>query len=93
MMGAAPKLDLEWLLDLLAERVAAKLAAQESREAKIKPRLLTVSAAAEYLSRSSHSVRHLIAAGKLPVVKLDQRIFLDLKDLDRIIEGCKERVL
>ena len=89
-MVPPPRLDLDWLLDALAERVVTKLTSQALPEPKLKPRLLTVKAAAEYLSRSSHSVRHLIAAGKLPVVKLDQRIFLDVKDLDLVIEDCKE---
>jgi excisionase family DNA binding protein len=50
---------------------------------------LNVEEAAVYLGRTKEAVQHLIAAGKLPVVKPDRRVFLDIRDLDQWIEQCK----
>ena len=58
----------------------------------IQPRLLTVRQAAKYLGCSEASVYHQIKAGKLVVVRRDRRVFLDVPDLDRIIEACKRSV-
>ena len=80
------------ILDAIAERVAQRLRAdlsQNSNTAPIKPRLLTVEQAAAYLGRSANSMRHLIAAGKISSVKFDNRVFLDILDLDRAIESAK----
>ena len=76
-------------VEAIATGVAAKLRASPE-SARIAPRLLSIGKAGEYLSRSAHSVRHLIKAGKLPVVKIDNRIFLDIRDLDRAIEKSKQ---
>jgi len=37
------------------------------------------------------SVRRLVWAGKLHVVKLTRRLLVDLRDLDRLIEQSKDR--
>lgn len=85
--------DLNLLVDTIADRVAERVGRQLSRVAPTTaPRLLTIEAAATYLSRTPPAVRHLIAAGKLPQVRIDNRIFLDVRDLDRVIEDSK-RVL
>jgi excisionase family DNA binding protein len=86
--SALPKLDLESILDALADRVAAKLGNQ-MLGGTIKPRLLSVEQASVYLGRSKEAVEHMIAAGKLPVVRADRRVFLDVKDLDRFIDENK----
>ena len=54
-------------------------------------RLLTVKEAAEYLGRSEWSVRELIWAGSLPIVREGRRIHLDLEDLDNWISERKTR--
>jgi hypothetical protein len=79
-------------VEAIATGVAAKLRAS-SESTRIAPRLLSIEQAGEFLSRSAHSVRHLIKAGKLPKVKIDGRIFLDIRDLDRIIEKSKQVAL
>jgi Helix-turn-helix domain len=79
-------------IEAIAAAVAGKLRAA-SENGKITPRLLSVGQGGEYLSRSAHSIRHLIKAGKLPVVKIDGRIFLDIRDLDRAIENSKQVAL
>jgi hypothetical protein len=73
------KLDLESLLDALAERVAARLkppitGATATRAPE--PRLPTVEQAAAYLGHTKMSVR-MISAGRLPIVRADRRVFLD----------------
>jgi excisionase family DNA binding protein len=92
-MNHVPKLDLEYLLDALAEKVAERLkspmlggTASESPT----PRLLTVEQAAAYLSRTKASVQHMISAGRLPTVRADRRVFLDVRDLDVWIEQNKQ---
>ena len=75
--------------DLLAGKVAERLTGSGREGGKIRKRLLTVEEAAVYLGRSKEAVQHLIAAGKLPTVKSDRRVFLDIKDLDQWIEQSK----
>ena len=53
-------------------------------------RLFSVKEAAVYLGRSDCALREMIWAGKLPYVKLDRRIFLDVKDLADLIEKHKK---
>lgn len=54
-------------------------------------RLLSVREASTYLGRSVPALRELIWAGKLPIVRSDRRIFLDVQDLDRWIDTHKTR--
>lgn len=57
----------------------------------LKKRLLTIPEASVYLGRSVPSLRELIWAGSLPIVKVGKRIHLDIFDLDRWIEAHKTR--
>lgn len=57
----------------------------------IKPRLLTVKEASTYLGRSVPSIRELIWAGTIPIVRVGRRIHLDLLDLEEWIEQHKTR--
>lgn len=52
-------------------------------------RLYTVEEAAEFLGRTKEAVQHLIAAGKIPTVRSDRRVFLDREDLERWIQSGK----
>ena len=52
-------------------------------------RLFTVEEAGFYLGRSVWSIRHLIADGRLPIVRHGRRIFFDRCDLDVYIERNK----
>ena len=58
---------------------------------QIKPRLLTVKEAAIYLGRSIPSLRELIWAGSLPIIRVGKRIHLDIEDLGKWIEQHKTR--
>lgn len=79
--------DFDALLDDLAERVAARI--RTNSPAQIRPRLLTIDAAAKYLGRTRSAVDHMVRGGLLPTVRSDRKIFLDLRDLDRFINENK----
>ena len=57
----------------------------------LRKRLLTVKEASIYLGRSIPAIRELIWAGKLPIVRPDRRVFLDINDIDKWIEQHKTR--
>jgi excisionase family DNA binding protein len=92
-LGQTADMNLSVILNTFAELVAAKISARPSEPAgdgaRIRPRLLTVEQAAMYLGRTKEAVQHMIASGKLPVVKTDRRVFLDVKDLDEWIDKSK----
>ena len=80
------------LLDALAERVAAKVRAdlaQAGNGGTIRPRLLTVEQAASYMGRTLDAMQHLTATGKIRTVRIDRRVFIDINDLDRLIQESK----
>ena len=84
-------LTLDALIDALAERVAAKVRADLGADglSTVRPRLLTVEQAANYLGRSKEAVEHMIASAKIPTVRIDRRVFIDVRDLDRLIDESK----
>lgn len=86
-----PGLDLDRMLDALADRVAERLrAGQQPGAPSVRPRLLSVEQAAVYIGRSKEAVQHMVSAGRLPIVRADRRVFLDVRDLDAWIEQNKE---
>lgn len=85
--------NIDGLLDALADRVVVRLRAELDRTATtttVRPRLLTVDQAATYLGRSKTAVQHLVSDGVLPTVRLDKRVFFDIRDLDRLIDSSKD---
>jgi excisionase family DNA binding protein len=84
-------LNLDAILDALAERIAVKVRAELAGDgaATVKPRLFTVEQAAAYLGRTKEGMQHLLAASKIPAVRADRRVYLDVRDLDRWIEQNK----
>jgi hypothetical protein len=54
------------------------------------PRLLSVEGAAKYLSRTPSAIRNMLNTRKLKPVRLDGRVYLDVQELDRMIEAAKE---
>jgi excisionase family DNA binding protein len=93
LVGIPNEANLDVLLnaftDLIAAKVSQRLGEPGWDGRKIQKRLLTVEEAAVYLGRSKEAVQHMISAGKLPIVKPDRRVFLDIRDLDNWIEGNK----
>lgn len=82
---------IDELIDLLAERLAKRVETRlNDPSSTIRPRLLPVGQAAYYLGRTEDSIRHLIASGRLPVVRTDKRVFLDRQDLDDWIQDHKQ---
>jgi len=75
--------------ELVAGRVAERLAGSGRDSGKIRKRLLAAEDAAVYLGRTKEAVQRLIAAGNLPTVKSDRRVFLEIQDLDRWIDQSK----
>ena len=54
-------------------------------------RLYDIQAVAAYLGIPPHTVREMIWRGDLPYVRLGRRQYLDIKDVDALIEGNKMR--
>jgi len=63
---------LDALADAIAERTYQRMIAAQDRK---KSRLLDVSAVAEYIGRSQSAIRHLIAKGTIPCVRLETAAF------------------
>jgi excisionase family DNA binding protein len=80
---------LDAFSDLIADRLSQRLAEPGREGSKMRKRLLTVEEAAHYLGRTKEAMQHMIASGKLPTVKADRRVFLDIRDLDLWIDGSK----
>jgi len=59
---------------------------QSDRPAK---RLYSLGEAAGYLGRTVGAIREIIWAGKIPIVRFDRKICLDIRDLERFIEQNK----
>jgi excisionase family DNA binding protein len=84
--------NLDALIDAFADRVAAKVVERtQNGLAPVKPRLLTVDQAAVYIGRTKEAVQHLISGSRLPSVRSDRRVFVDVLDLDAWIEDNKQR--
>jgi excisionase family DNA binding protein len=81
-------LSLNQILDMIAARVAERLALP-SNGGGVRPRLLNIKQASEYLGRTEPATRHMVQSGKVPCVRSDRRILLDVRDLDRWIENHK----
>lgn len=79
-------LDFDALADAIADRVADRMRDQNSTSQR---RLLTVRQAAEYIGRTEPAVRHLVAEGKIRAHKVDRRISIDVRELDRWVDDNK----
>lgn len=87
--------------DVGVKAMHQKRKASSRRGQPIPPRLLNLSRAAEYLGLSPWTLRQLVANGVVPRVRLPigrasrdrtvQRLLIDRRDLDAIIEANKER--
>lgn len=86
-------------IDSLIQNFAKRLAAQVRVElagnalSPLQPRLLTVEQAAIYMGRSEEAMQHMVANGKVPTVRIDRRVFVDVHDLETLIEDGKDRAI
>jgi hypothetical protein len=89
----SPSLSLEDLLELLVERIADRVGARLASSGRpgVKQRLLTIEDAGGYIGRTVEAMRHLVNSGKVAVVRVDKRIFIDIRDLDELIERSKQK--
>jgi excisionase family DNA binding protein len=85
-MSEPNDLSFDRLLELLAEKLAAKLSHEPSH---FYPRLMTLDQAAVYLGWTREGVQHLVNSEKVPTVRTDRRVFLDRLDLDKWISDNK----
>jgi excisionase family DNA binding protein len=90
-MSDARATSFDQLFETLADRIASRIETRLRAAATpaMRPRLLSVEQAATYIGRTKDAVQHLVSGGKLPCVRCDKRIFLDIQDLDRWIEQNK----
>jgi hypothetical protein len=61
-------------------------------QGEVQKRLYSIEEAAVYLGRTVYAVREIYYSGKLPVVKIDGRIYIDIQDMDTLIEQSKVTV-
>ena len=86
-----PLVDLDALAEIIAERVVAKTLERSPGRplAADDPLLLTIEGAARKLGRTTPATEHLIREKKLPVVRIDRRIYIDYRDILLLIERHK----
>lgn len=86
---------IEGLIGALAKRVAAEVRAELAGDSTtiVKPRLLTVDRAAVYMGRTEEAMQHMVASGKIQTVRIDRRVFIDVRDLERLIQVNKSGVI
>jgi excisionase family DNA binding protein len=83
--------NLDQVLDTLADKITQRLREDSLGEsATVRPRLLSVEQAAVYIGRSKEAVQHMVSSGKIPTVRPDRRVFIDVEDLDRWIREHKQ---
>jgi excisionase family DNA binding protein len=78
---------LDRLADAIADRLLVKLTAERTGIHAVPPRLMDVAAAAVYLGRSVGAVEQLVKRGRIPTVRIDTKIQIDRRALDRLIEN------
>lgn len=50
-------------------------------------RLYSIQEASVYLGRTICALREMIWAGKIPIVRFDRRIYIDINDMDSVVSG------
>jgi Helix-turn-helix domain len=82
---------LTQFIESVAQRVVEKLSNRlpQQSHALDEPLLLTVEQAARKLGRTAPAVEHLIRESKLPVVRIDRRVFIDYRDILSLVAQHK----
>jgi hypothetical protein len=85
-------INFDQVLSAFAKKIAAFVMAEMDDVAHVKgARLLDVEKAALYLGRTEEAMQHMIATGKVSTVRIDRRVFLDIRELDALIDNHKTR--
>jgi excisionase family DNA binding protein len=69
-------------IDQIAEAIAAKV----NERQRLTKRLLTLEEACEYTGLTEDGIRCKVAAGKIPVTRIDRKLRFDRLKLDHLIE-------
>jgi excisionase family DNA binding protein len=75
--------------DALIEAIADAVAERLEKMSVTRQRLLPLERAAEYLGMSENQVLNLISEGRLKPSRVDRRIRIDVRELDRLVEETK----
>lgn len=67
--------------------------ATETETRVIPKRLFTIPEAAEYLCCCEKTMRQMIWDGKLPEVRVNRRVLVDIRDLNALITNAKRNAL
>lgn len=86
-------ISFDQVISAIAKRLAAELS-PSGRVLNTDPsrRLLTLEQAATYMGRTEEAMQHMVSSGKVPTVRLDRRVFIDVRDLDDLINVHKRGV-
>ena len=57
-----------------------------SNKAQVSKRLFAIREAAQYLGRTENAVREMVWKGKLPSIRADRRVMIDIRDLEKWVE-------
>ena len=89
-----PSIDLDAVVAAVAERVAAKVLEHLAASSAVAdgPLLLTIEQAAQKLGRTAPAIEHFVRENKLPVVRIDRRVFIDHRDILSLIEQHKTNI-
>ncbi len=87
--GGLEALVAEQIADHATTRIVAEVMRLLTAELRVPQMLFTVPQAAIYLGRTTKALQHMIADGKLPLVRDGRKVQLHRADLDRWIEENK----
>ena len=75
--------------DAMIEAIAEAVALKIERISATSQRLMEIEEAAKYLGMTVPALRHKAAVGDIPVVRIDNKLRFDRRDLDRCIDRAK----
>lgn len=76
---------MEALIETVVQRVIERMSARRAVTSK---RWLNVREAADHLGRTPNAIYMMIRAGKIPTTRIDGRVMIDARALDRTLEAA-----
>ena len=80
---------IETAVESLRNEIALETSPASIPASKTPKRLMNVAEGAVYMGRTETAIRQLIYKKFLPVVRIDGRVQIDVRDLDKLIEESK----